>query len=88
MLMPSTVTVAKFAQGGELFAQMRLMSDISEDTAQGRLILQNVSHVYVAPYNPKQEESEGPKSQEPSKVSHPPGILYRYVALCTSCIIM
>ena len=69
MLMPSTVTVAKFAQGGELFAQMRLVSDISEDTAQGRLILQNVSHVYVAPYDPKLEEQEGANTTEPEKVS-------------------
>ena len=60
MLMPSTVSTAKFAQNGELFAKLRLNSDLSEDTSHGRLILQNINTVYVAPYNPlKQEESPG-----------------------------
>ena len=72
MLMPSTVSTAKFAQNGELFAKLRLNSDLSEDTSHGRLILQNINTVYVAPYNPlKQEES-------PSKVcvhAHLPKIL-------------
>ena len=49
--MPSTVSTAKFAQGGELFARMKLNSDLSEDTSQGRLVLQNVSTVYLAPHS-------------------------------------
>ena len=48
MLMPSTVSTAKYAQNGELFARMKLNSDISEDTSYGRLILQNVHTVYLA----------------------------------------
>lgn len=66
MLMPSTVSVAKFAQGGELFAQLKLDSEISEDTAHGRLILQNVNTVYIAPYNPKNPD----QAQEVTKVLH------------------
>jgi hypothetical protein len=49
MLMPSTFTTAKFARDGELFARMKLNGDVSEDTAHGRLILQNVNTVYLAP---------------------------------------
>ncbi len=45
----------KFANNGELYAQMNLSSDLSEDTAQGRLILQTVNTAYIAPYN---EETE------------------------------
>ena len=56
LLMPSSVSTAKFAQGGELFARMKLNSDLSEDTAHGRLILQNVNTVYLAPYDPTKEK--------------------------------
>ena len=39
----------KFAQNGELFGIMNLSSAISQDTQEGRLILQNVSTVLLAP---------------------------------------
>ena len=61
--MPSTFTTAKFAHGGELFACMQLNGDVSEDTAHGRLILQNVNNVYLAPHR------EGDKSAIPDKVN-------------------
>ncbi len=61
LLMPSSVSTAKFAQGGELFARMKLNSDLSEDTAHGRLILQNVNTVYLAPYDPNKEETTDPR---------------------------
>ncbi|CAH1794723.1 unnamed protein product [Owenia fusiformis] len=51
MLAPSNVSTAKYAQGGELFARMKLVSDVSEDTSHGRLILQNVNTVLLAPVN-------------------------------------
>lgn len=50
--MPSTVSTAKYAQGGELFARMKLIAEISEDTAAGRLLLNNVQMVLLAQYNP------------------------------------
>lgn len=48
LLMPSLLSTAKYAAGGQLFAHLPLHSDISEDTAHGRLILQNVHTVYLA----------------------------------------
>lgn len=51
MLMPSAVSTAKFAQNGELFARLTLNAELSEDTSHGRLILQNISTVYLAPYD-------------------------------------
>ncbi|XP_012946925.1 probable helicase with zinc finger domain [Aplysia californica] len=44
LLMPSPLSTAKYAQGGELFARMELEDDLSEDSMAGRLILQ-ASHV-------------------------------------------
>ena len=58
LLMPSSISTAKFAQGGQLFARMKLNADISEDTSHGRLILQNVSTVYLAPYDENNPERE------------------------------
>ncbi|XP_014678859.1 PREDICTED: probable helicase with zinc finger domain [Priapulus caudatus] len=52
LLMPSTVSTAKYAQGGELFARMKLIAEISEDTAAGRLLLNNVQTVVLAPLSP------------------------------------
>lgn len=65
--MPSTVSTAKFAQGGELFARMKLNSDLSEDTSQGRLVLQNVSTVYLAPHD--STASENNPDYQPQTVS-------------------
>ena len=39
----------KCASEGELFGELKMTSEVSEDTPQGRLIVQNVSHVLVAP---------------------------------------
>ena len=47
MLIPSSLSTAKYAQSGELFARLKLNSDLSEDTSHGRLVLQNVSTVYL-----------------------------------------
>ncbi len=63
MLMPSTVQTAKFVQNGELFARMKLNAEISEDTAEGRLILQNVRCLHLAPHDAKK-----PANHEPDKV--------------------
>ena len=60
MLMPGTVSVAKFAQGGQLFARMKLNSDVSEDTSHGRLILQNVQTVLLAQCDLEDEDSHEP----------------------------
>ena len=62
LLVPSTFGSAKFAQSGELFARIKLTSSLSEDTAHGRLILQNVQTVYLAPYNPRAKKEEEPKT--------------------------
>ena len=78
LLMPSTVSTAKFAQSGELFARMKLNADISEDTSHGRLILQNVHNLYVAPYDP-----ENPEEQDPSTVSTMSAGLYKTNALAS-----
>ena len=49
MLMPSSHSEAKFARTGELYAYLKLNGTVSEDTAHGRLILQNVNTLYLAP---------------------------------------
>ena len=61
LLMPSMLSNARFAQNGELFARLKLVSDISEDTLQGRLILQNVFTVLLAPSDKKKQQQCGSK---------------------------
>ena len=48
LLVPSSsLSGAKYAQGGELFARMKLEDDLSEDSVRGRLILQNSQIAWV-----------------------------------------
>lgn len=60
--MPSSLSTAKYAQGGELYARMRLADDLSEDSMAGRLILQSSNVAWVA---------DG-KRERPEKVGHFP----------------
>lgn len=48
LLIPSTLSAAKYAHGGELFARMKLEDDLSEDSMAGRLILQSSNVAWVA----------------------------------------
>ena len=62
MLTPSAPnTNAKYALDGELFARMELTSELSDDTTHGRLILQSVHSVLIAPANENSGENELPK---------------------------
>ena len=57
--MPSSLSTAKYAQGGELFARMELEDDLSEDSMAGRLILMFSQVAWIA---------EG-KKEKPVKVA-------------------
>ncbi|WAQ96244.1 HELZ-like protein [Mya arenaria] len=48
LLMPGSLSTAKFAQDGELFARMKLEDDLSVDSVAGRLILKSTNLVYEA----------------------------------------
>ncbi|CAL1275056.1 unnamed protein product [Larinioides sclopetarius] len=56
LLTPNSAVTAKYAQGGELFANMTLTSVLSEDSQSGRLVLTNCSTVLIAPLSSKGEE--------------------------------
>lgn len=56
LLTPNSASTAKYAHNGELFANMQLSSVLSEDSAEGRLILTNCSTVLLAPEKTKGEE--------------------------------
>ena len=59
LLMPSsTQSEMKFAQNDELYGRLKLNSNLSEDSSHGRLILQNVHTVYIAPDNKADNEAE------------------------------
>lgn len=49
MLLPSTVSTAKYSRPGELFGKLELSSEISEDSHHGRLVLSNCNSMLVAP---------------------------------------
>ena len=58
-LVPSaTSSGARYAQNNELFGHIQLGFDISEDTAGGRLILQNVTTVYIIPHSRDKSSSK------------------------------
>ncbi|KAF8795213.1 putative helicase with zinc finger domain like protein [Argiope bruennichi] len=56
LLTPNSAVTAKYAQGGELFANMTLTSVLSEDSQSGRLVLTNCSTVLIAPLSSKGDE--------------------------------
>lgn len=56
LLTPNSASTAKYAHDGQLFANMQLSSVLSEDSAEGRLILTNCSTVLIAPERTKGEE--------------------------------
>ncbi|XP_013382941.1 probable helicase with zinc finger domain [Lingula anatina] len=58
ILLPANNATAKYAVNGELFARMKLNTEISEDTSHGRLILQTVNTVLLAPFDPKKKNKE------------------------------
>ncbi|GIY93821.1 probable helicase with zinc finger domain [Caerostris extrusa] len=55
LLTPNSAVTAKYAQGGELFANMTLTSVLSEDSQSGRLVLTNCNTVLIAPLSSKGE---------------------------------
>lgn len=56
----ANATEAYYAQGGELFACLRLDAHITEDTAAGRLVLQNCQLVWLAPVRTADTEEGRP----------------------------
>ncbi|XP_050041425.1 probable helicase with zinc finger domain [Dermacentor andersoni] len=80
-------TEAYYAQGGELFACLRLDADITEDTAAGRLVLQNCQLVWLAPV--KAIDTEERKPAKP-RVHELPIQLARkdrvYIRLTKECV--
>ena len=67
LLMPGSMSAAKCAEDGELFARMKLEDDLSVDSVAGRLILKTTNLVWLAPHE------NGSKSQVlPKKVQSKP----------------
>ena len=58
LLMPSSLSTARYAHGGELFARLELEDDLSGDSMAGRLVLQSSQSAWIA---------EG-KKERPEKV--------------------
>lgn len=61
LLMPGSLSAAKFAQDGELFARMKLEDDLSVDSVAGRLILKSTNLVWLAPHKPGSKNNALPK---------------------------
>ncbi|KAG8184133.1 hypothetical protein JTE90_008914 [Oedothorax gibbosus] len=55
LLTPNSGSNAKYSHDGELFANMKLSSVLSEDSASGRLVLTNCNTVLLAPVSTKGE---------------------------------
>lgn len=58
LLIPGTLSTAKYAHDGELFARMKVEDDLSEDSIHGRLILQNCQTAWIMPDNSGADNSE------------------------------
>lgn len=67
MLLPSTVSTAKYSRPGELFGKLELSSEISEDSHHGRLVLSNCNSMLVAstitPSSDSERGGETPKAR-------------------------
>jgi len=59
--MPGSLSAAKFAQDGELFARMKLEDDLSVDSVAGRLILKSTNLVWLAPHKSGSKNNALPK---------------------------
>lgn len=59
--MPGSLSAAKFAQDGELFARMKLEDDLSVDSVAGRLILKSTNLVWLAPHKVGSKTNALPK---------------------------
>ncbi|ESO87147.1 hypothetical protein LOTGIDRAFT_106967, partial [Lottia gigantea] len=64
LLMPGALSIAKYANNGELFAKMKLEDDLCEDSISGRLILQNAQFAYIALCKSNKEKSLPKKAYE------------------------
>lgn len=58
ILAPGTTSIMKYAQKGELYACMKLSSEVSEDLPAGRMIQTNCSSVFLAPITPASKKVE------------------------------
>lgn len=58
ILAPGTTSIMKYAQKGELYACMKLSSEVSEDLPAGRMIQTNCSSVFLAPIVPISKKVE------------------------------
>ena len=61
LLMPGSLSSAKYTREGELFARLKLEDVLSEDSSAGRLILQNAQSAWVAPSSSVDSSDAGQK---------------------------
>ena len=61
LLMPGSLSSAKYTRDGELFARLKLEDVLSEDSSAGRLILQNAQTAWVAPASTADGSDAGQK---------------------------
>lgn len=86
LLSPSgmAASTAKYSHSGELFAELSLGKDISEDTSAGRLILNNCTSVYVSDSNAATIAGEKRKVYE--AVTEDKGKSMIYLKLSAQCV--
>ncbi|KAK3583585.1 hypothetical protein CHS0354_039403 [Potamilus streckersoni] len=61
LLIPGTMSTAKYTHDGELFGKMTLDEDLSEDSVGGRLILQNSNVAWMTPRDSKDDQHKLPE---------------------------
>lgn len=65
LLIPGSLSSAKYAREGELFAHLKFEDVLSEDSVAGRLILQNCQTAWLAPASDNFEANQ----EKPCKAS-------------------
>ena len=88
LLMPGSLSSAKYTRDGELFARLKLEDVLSEDSSAGRLILQNAQTAWVAPASTADSSNAGPKpktkvrsGQRGKNISHPQEMMWACVVV-------
>lgn len=87
LLMPGSLSSAKYTREGELFARLKLEDVLSEDSMAGRLILQNAQAAWIAPASHgNADSSQKPRQKVYEAAIEDKGKNFVFFRLSSTCV--
>ncbi|KAK7502369.1 hypothetical protein BaRGS_00006322, partial [Batillaria attramentaria] len=87
LLMPGSLSSAKYTREGELFARLKLEDVLSEDSVAGKLILQSAQMVWIAPASQNTADpSQKPKTKVYEAMIEDKGKNFVFFRLSSTCV--